>query len=138
MSGYATNNPEVEFDVDMPWQALFVKVDSDRIHQVLINLLSNAFKYTDEGEVALSAESRSDGVLFVVADTGRGIPVEDRDKVFDIFYQVQDENKRSSKVYGTGLGLAISQQIIAHYGGQLTVESEEGKGSRFEFMLPKE
>jgi len=138
ISGYASDNPELDFVVDAPWQALFVKVDSDRIHQVLINLLSNAFKYTEEGEVTLAAESRSDGVLFMVTDTGRGISVEDRDKVFDLFYQAHDENRRSSKIFGTGLGLAISQQIVAHYGGRLTVESEQDEGSCFMFTIPKD
>ncbi|QJB56058.1 cache domain-containing protein [Pseudodesulfovibrio sp. zrk46] len=138
ISGYAAKNAEVDFRVSYPLVEVSISADSDRIHQVLINLLSNGFKYTDEGEVTLSAAPVPGGVEFRVCDTGRGIAPEDREKIFDIFYQVQDVNFRSSKVFGTGLGLAISRQIVAHYGGDLTVESTPGEGSCFIFVIPSD
>ncbi len=136
ISAYSGRNPAVGFTLEESEVSSSIIADGDRIHQVLINLLSNAFKYTDSGMVTLSATERGDQVEFVVEDTGRGISHEDVEKVFDIFYQVHDENKRSSKTFGTGLGLAISRQIVTHYGGRLAVESEVGKGSCFTFLLP--
>lgn len=137
IKAYESRNPGVRFIMDLPEDELpIVVADGDRLHQVMINLLSNAFKYTDSGDVTLSARRVQEGVEFMVCDTGRGIPEEDMGKVFDIFYQVQDVNQRSSKIFGTGLGLAISKQIVAHYGGKLLVESEVGKGSCFSFVMP--
>lgn len=136
MAAYAEGKPAVQFFMDKPETESILSVDSDRIHQVLINLLSNAFKYTETGMVTLSAITTKTHVNFLVRDTGRGISRENIDKVFDIFYQVQDENMRSSTVFGTGLGLAISRQIIEHYGGEISVESTIGKGSLFSFTIP--
>ena len=128
--------PQIAFKLQYPLENLELNVDRDRIHQVLINLLTNAFKYTDEGEVELKAVRSKEGVKFMVCDTGRGIPPEDHDKVFDIFYQVQDENMRSSKMFGSGLGLAICREIVGHYSGKLYVESKVGQGSCFSVLLP--
>lgn len=121
--------------VDLPDEAMSVYADRDRIHQVIINLLNNSFKYTEEGHVKISAAVDGGRVMFSVCDTGRGIPEEDRDKVFELFYQVQDENQRSSAVFGTGLGLAICKQIISHYGGKISVSDNEDGGCCFSFTL---
>ena len=136
ISAYAADKPEVRFVCEPFPPGLQFIGDGDRLHQVLINLLSNAFKNTESGEVVLSAMQTPDGVEFSVCDTGRGIPREDHEKIFDIFYQSQDENMRSSKVMGTGLGLAICRQIVSHYGGDLSVNSEVGRGSCFLFSIP--
>ncbi|MGL1862418.1 MAG: cache domain-containing protein [Pseudodesulfovibrio sp.] len=136
ISGHVAENPEVDFVFEVPSDLPSFTADADRIHQVLINLLNNALKYTDKGHVTLSASKTQEGVEFSIRDTGRGIPEEYLDKVFDIFYQVQDENMRSSKVFGTGLGLAICRQIATHYGGQISVDSTVGIGSCFRFSIP--
>lgn len=138
ISGYAVKAEGVRFVVEEPSAPMTINADADRIHQVLINLLSNAFKHTDTGQVALLTTEELDRIRFSVCDTGSGIPEDELENVFDIFYQVRDENNRSSKTFGTGLGLTISSQIVAHYGSRLEVESTLGKGSCFSFTLPVE
>ncbi len=136
ISGHAAENPNVEFVLEIPSNMPSLYADEDRLHQVLINLLNNALKYTDQGTVTLTATRTQSDVEFTVCDTGRGIPEADLARVFDIFYQVQDENMRSSKVFGTGLGLAICQQIAHHYHGDISVDSAIGQGSCFIFSIP--
>lgn len=110
--------------------------DADRLLQVLVNLLSNAVKFTDHGAVTVSVERQSDTMLLVgVADTGRGIPEEDREAVFEKFKQVTSDTL-TDKPQGTGLGLPICREIVEHHGGRIWVESEIGKGSIFWFTLP--
>jgi len=135
-AGQAGEKPEVAFVVDPVPEGLAIKADADRIMQVLINLLNNAFKFTERGEVRLSVVREGDFAQFRVRDTGRGIPAEDVEQVFDIFYQVWDETTRDSRQFGTGLGLAICRQIVSHYGGVIRVESELGTGSTFLFSIP--
>jgi PAS domain S-box-containing protein len=112
----------------------------DRIRQVLINLLGNAVKFTQAGEVTLSArmepeEGRTPPVLHVVVkDTGIGIPKDKLGAIFDIFAQAESTTTR--RFGGTGLGLSISRQLVAMMGGRIWAESEEGKGSAFHFTLP--
>jgi PAS domain S-box-containing protein len=113
-----------------------ISADPDRITQVLINLLNNAIKFTDEGEVRISAEAVDGGQLHVcVADQGVGIPPSDMERIFDKFFQAS-RNYLRDKPEGTGLGLAISRQIVEHYQGRIWVESEAGRGSKFHFTLP--
>jgi two-component system, sensor histidine kinase len=112
--------------------------DPDRIRQILNNLIGNAVKFTEIGEVTLSVKSRainSDNIelSFSVTDTGIGIDTNDIDKLFKSFSQVDSSNKR--KYGGTGLGLAISKKLVEMMGGQIWVESEKGKGSRFGFSI---
>ncbi len=111
-----------------------IKGDRDKLIQVLINLLSNAAKFTDDGEVVCSASIDNDDFIISVTDTGMGISEEDQPKVFDKFKQVGDT--LTDKPKGTGLGLPISQEIIEYHGGKIWVESEIGKGSTFSFSLP--
>ena len=136
-TGQALGKPQVEFLVEQPTKTLAINADQDRIQQVLINLLGNAFKFTEKGHVRLSVDSEESFVTFRVCDTGKGISRADKKQVFDLFYQVWDENQRSSKEFGTGLGLAICRQIVTHYGGTISVESSEGEGSCFQFTIPK-
>ena len=108
--------------------------DRDRLIQVVINLISNAVKFTNEGSVTLRA-ARDGGVLVVsVTDTGMGIAAADQPKVFERFKQVGDT--LTDKPKGTGLGLPICREIVEHHGGKIWVESELGKGSTFSFSLP--
>src|SRR5262245_763768 len=112
-----------------------VDCDGQRIEQVLANLVTNAIKFTPAGgQVILSADNQGDQVRFCVSDTGSGIPPEARPLIFDKFFQVQSNTETGRK--GTGLGLAIAKQIVEMHGGEISVESELGKGSRFYFTLP--
>ncbi len=111
-----------------------IKGDRDKLIQVLINLLSNASKFTDKGEVTCTAELKGDDFVISITDTGMGISPEDQPKVFDKFKQVGDT--LTDKPKGTGLGLPISKEIIEYHGGRIWVESEIGKGSTFSFSLP--
>jgi len=112
-----------------------IKTDQNKLVQVLNNLLSNAIKFTDEGSIRLEVKSSDNGgICFYVKDTGIGIPQEEKDNIFKRFYQVDASNKR--KYGGTGLGLSIVEEIVNLLKGELTVESEPGKGSVFRICLP--
>ena len=114
-----------------------VKLDERRIRQILVNLLSNAVKFTPEGgEVLVEVDADLDGekVQFIVSDTGIGIAPEDIDKLFKPFVQL--DSSLSRRYAGTGLGLALVRRIAELHGGGISLESEEGKGSRFIVTLP--
>lgn len=113
-----------------------VNCDGQRIEQVLVNLISNAIKFTPAGgQVMISANDLSDTVRFTIADTGRGIPPEALPHVFNKFFQVQSSTESGAN--GTGLGLAIVKHIVELHVGEVAVESEVGQGSRFSFTLPR-
>jgi signal transduction histidine kinase len=110
--------------------ALQVKMDESKLRQVLLNLLENARQAMPEGgrlSLGCARDSRA-GVRIQVADTGGGIPPENLDRVFDAFF--------STKSAGTGLGLAIVKQTVEAAGGRILVDSQVGKGTRFEISLP--
>jgi two-component system phosphate regulon sensor histidine kinase PhoR len=112
-----------------------IRADKSRLEQVLVNLIHNAVKFTKPGgEIILEAESREavGGVRFAVRDTGVGIPEESLTRIFERFYRV-DKSRTGS---GTGLGLSISKHIIEAHGGKIWVESREGRGSSFYFVIP--
>ena len=116
-----------------PGLPAFVRGDEARLRQVVFNLLANAVKFTTQGGVVFSVETRPDEVLrFSVSDTGRGIAATDLERIFEPFTQVGD---RTGAASGTGLGLAISRSLVERMGGQLRVESRPGWGSRFWFDL---
>ena len=108
--------------------------DAQHITQVLINLVGNAIKFTDQGEVTISVALLGESFQVTVADTGPGIPEAERRRIFEQFHQVDSSSTR--KKGGTGLGLAIARRIIEMHGGQIWVELEVGQGSRFCFTLP--
>ena len=114
---------------------LVARVDADRLHQVLTNLLDNAIKYgRTEGHVVLSGRATGDGrAELCVRDDGPGIPVEARGRIFERFYRVDKARSRESG--GTGLGLAIVKHIVQSHGGEVWVESDLGRGSSFYFTL---
>jgi heavy metal sensor kinase len=115
--------------------AVDVEGDRARLKQVVVNLLDNAIKYTGEGgEARVSVRSENARALLEVADTGIGIPAEALPHLFERFYRV--DKARSRQMGGVGLGLAIIKSIVAAHGGQVTVESAEGHGSRFLVELP--
>jgi signal transduction histidine kinase len=108
--------------------------DGRRLAQVLINLVGNAIKFTDAGEVAIKAEAENGSFHVSVRDTGPGISAADQAKLFQEFQQA--DNAITRKKGGTGLGLAISKRIIEMHGGKIWVESQPGQGSTFTFTLP--
>jgi signal transduction histidine kinase len=108
--------------------------DEQRLTQVLLNLVGNAIKFTDTGEVRVTAKAVNGHFNVSVTDTGPGIPVEHQARIFDQFHQVDSSNTKAKG--GTGLGLAIAKQIVEMHGGRIWVESNLGKGSTFQMELP--
>lgn len=112
-----------------------VRWDQDRMHEVLGNLVSNAFKFTDRGgRIILRCESTDGMVTLEVTDTGVGIPPEQLHRVFEKFYQAANQERAAAK--GTGLGLAISKEIVEAHGGRISVESTPGVGTTFTVTVP--
>lgn len=116
--------------------------DSHRLRQILLNLLGNAFKFTESGEIFLNVkktgthkENKTIDILFQVKDSGIGIPSEKQSRLFNAFSQIDASTSR--KYGGTGLGLAISQKLVSIMGGKIEVSSEAGEGSTFSFTIPK-
>ncbi|HWF90317.1 MAG TPA: ATP-binding protein [Pyrinomonadaceae bacterium] len=117
----------VDAPLDLPW----VLIDRLQIERVISNLVINALRHTKNGEITISAEQRDNHVAISVADTGSGIPTEYLPHVFDKFVQVPD-----APTGGAGLGLTISKSIVEAHGGQISVQSQVGRGSTFTFTLP--
>jgi signal transduction histidine kinase len=117
-------------------QEMPVYVDRDMWEKVVLNLVSNAFNHTFEGEIAISVRATPDRqhVELQVRDTGVGIPVQEQARIFDRFHQVQGARSRSQE--GTGIGLALVQELVRLHGGSVGVESAEGLGSTFTVRLP--
>jgi len=108
--------------------------DRERLYQAFANLIANAIKYTEKGEVALSATRKESSVQISVRDSGIGIETEELERIFEQFYRVDNELTR--KVGGTGIGLSIVQKIVRRHGGSIAVHSSPGKGSTFTVTLP--
>src|SRR5215204_3823990 len=114
-----------------------LETDEGKLGQILRNLISNALKFTERGEVRVSAELRvGDAIAFSVADTGIGIADEDKDRIFQEFLQV--ENPLQRRAHGTGLGLPLSRKLVAFLGGELMVQSRLGQGSTFTAIIPRQ
>ena len=110
-----------------------VPCDRRRLRQVLLNLISNAIKFTHQGTVTVSVKNQEADVLFAVIDTGPGIPPEEQKLIFEPFLQAENGERQ---VQGTGLGLPISRSLVRAHGGELWVDSQRGEGSAFFFTLP--
>ncbi|MEG1503698.1 MAG: cell wall metabolism sensor histidine kinase WalK [Enterococcus sp.] len=116
---------------------LWVEIDTDKIMQVLDNIMNNAIKYSpDGGKITAQLMETHNNVVLGISDEGLGIPKKDLDKVFERFYRV--DKARARQQGGTGLGLAISKEVMKAHNGQIWVESVEGKGSTFYISLPYE
>jgi len=113
-----------------------ITADRRRVEQVLLNLISNAVKFTERGSVTVECRSDGDQVRISVTDTGIGIRPEDRETIFQAFRQVDSGVNR--RYEGTGLGLPISRRLVELMGGRIEIESEWGSGSTFSFSLPRE
>jgi len=124
----------IELDVEVPVELPHVKADKARMNHVLLNLLSNAIRYTPAGgSISLSAAPVDGVVQFSVQDTGKGIPKTYENKVFERFFRVPGQSSG-----GVGLGLAIAREIVQAHGGTIGVDSEEGVGTTFRFTLPQD
>ncbi len=136
VSGQFAAKPALRLVTELPDQLPVLRLDPDHLLQVLLNLLGNAGKFTDAGEVRLSAGPTPDGGCRVsVSDTGPGIAAQDLPHIFDAFYQAA-QDALVDKPKGTGLGLSICRRILDHYGGGVSVESEPGRGATFHVDLP--
>jgi signal transduction histidine kinase len=114
---------------------VMVNGDRDRLKQVLLNLVANAIQYTPQGgDVFISMAKINDQARILVRDTGPGIPAEDLPHIFDRFYRAEKSRTRSTSS-GFGLGLSIAHWIVEHHGGQIKVESKEGRGTTFAIWL---
>jgi PAS domain S-box-containing protein len=117
--------------------SLTARGDGERIRQILLNLLTNALKFTPPGgQIAVSCEGDPPWVRIRISDTGRGIPAAMVQKIFDPFFQLRNEQSRDSSRLGVGLGLAISRDLARGMGGELSVDSAPGRGSTFTLWLP--
>lgn len=126
----------LQFKQELPDKLPDLWIDRIRIRQVVLNLLANAVRFTDEGTITLSASQENGEVIVAVKDTGIGISKDDLGRVFEEFYQT--DNSASKKRMGTGLGLTLSMHVVQHHGGRLWAESEgiAGQGSTFSFTIP--
>jgi len=132
---FSINKGMHRVSVDCPPDLPPIKGDSEKLHQVMINLLSNACKYSPPGSAVVVSASRSEEMIVIaVKDEGIGIPPEMRDKVFERFYRIDNSDRRM--VGGTGLGLALVKDIIDAHGGRIWVEGRAPKGSAIYFSLP--
>lgn len=122
------------FHLRLPPEPLWLSLDVTRIRQVVLNLLSNAIRFTQRGSITVRLARRADEALVTVTDTGAGIAPAEQAQLFEEFYQIDDSIRREQG--GTGLGLAISKRFIELHGGHITVESAVGVGSTFGFTLP--
>ncbi len=124
---------QVTADLD-PGVPDWVRGDAGRLRQILINLVGNAVKFTAAGRVSLHVAAAGDGLVFTVADTGIGIDPAAQARLFEPFFQA--DSSVSRRFGGTGLGLAICKRLVEAQGGEIGVDSEPGKGSRFHVRLP--
>src|SRR5262249_56193113 len=127
-------NKKLVLSTDVAKSLPFGLGDEQRLTQVLLNLVGNAIKFTDKGEVRVAAKTVNGHFNVSVTDTGPGIPEEHQARIFEQFHQVDSSSTKAKG--GTGLGLAIAKEIIEMHGGRIWVESTLGKGSTFQMELP--
>jgi signal transduction histidine kinase len=125
---------KISLTIKLPDQEILLRSDPGKVMQIVVNLLGNAVKFTDRGGVTLRAESRNGAAIVDVIDTGVGIAPEHIEQVFEPFWQVEQAITR--RTGGTGLGLSVSRRLALMLGGDVTVNSTVGEGSRFTLILP--
>lgn len=126
---------KVDLKLDLPNRPAYVWADREKLIHILNNLTSNAFKFTEKGSVTIAVKGNENATVVRVADTGRGIPTVDRDKIFEKFYRSKSTAKDTK---GSGLGLFIVKGLVEAQGGKITVTANHGGGTQFTFSLPKE
>lgn len=124
---------DIELRVDIEDDLPHIIGDKRRIRQIMLNLISNAVKFTTEGSVSITARREGDAIYLAVADTGIGIPEDQRDVIFETFRQAKHD---LPEVPGTGLGLPIAKHFVEAHGGQMWFDSEVGVGTTFHILLP--
>ena len=138
---YQTQRKNITLDLEIASPLSSIEVDPGRMTQVLTNILDNALRHTPEGgKIILSAQDATadDQVELAIQDSGPGLKAEDLDRIFDRFYRTDSSRQRDGDIPGgSGLGLAIARSIVQTHGGQLSAESESGKGLRVIIRLPK-
>ncbi len=122
--------PEITWKLDLPERLPLVRADAVRLRQILLNLLSNARKFTERGQITLGAQVVPPHVRFWVADTGLGIPPEQQERIFEPFVTIESDRR------GIGLGLSITRHLVALHNGTMRLESQPGQGSTFQIELP--
>ena len=125
---------QIALKVEVPPHLPAARGDERKLTQVLLNLVGNAIKFTDTGEVAIKAFAANGSFTVAVRDTGPGIAEPEQAKIFEEFQQA--DSSITKKKGGTGLGLAIAKRIVELHGGRLWVESSPGRGSTFSFTVP--
>jgi two-component system phosphate regulon sensor histidine kinase PhoR len=134
--GYALDTKGHVLSIDQQGDDFKIKADKDKIEQVIVNLIDNAIKYTNEaGQINILLLELQDEITITIRDNGIGIPKEDVNRVFERFYRV--DKARSRELGGTGLGLGISKHIVLAHNGQISIESEINKGTKVLVRLPK-
>ena len=132
-----SKSQDVDFRRLLPNAEFFVVIDTDKMTQVIDNIISNALKYSpDGGEIRFSVTQSDEVIKVMISDDGMGIPKTNVKRIFDRFYRA--DRARSRAMGGTGLGLAIAREMIMAHGGEIWAESEEGKGTTIFFTLPVE
>ena len=126
----------LEFNFVQTESDLNIKIDQFRFEQAIINLIDNAIKYTDSGQINISLQKNEKNAVIKISDTGLGIPIEDQARIFERFYIV--DKSRSRRVGGTGLGLSIVKHIILLHNGEINLQSQPNSGSCFTIKLPLE
>ncbi len=134
--GFFQDKPEVRFQASTPGDLPGVRMDPDRLHEVVLNLVSNAAKFTAQGEVELKAGVNNGYLRIEVSDTGPGIPESEQERIFDAFHTLGGEDLPEGKTPGTGLGLAIVKKVMDHYQGKVSVQSQMDRGSVFTLQIP--
>ena len=132
---YQISESGFKIESELPGEPVILKIDRDAISQVLLNLLNNAVKYSDEEKyIMVKVWKDSDSAMFSVTDHGVGISKEEMKKIFDKFYRVSTTGTKETR--GSGLGLTLAKRIVEAHGGRIDVESEVGKGSKFTVNIP--
>lgn len=132
-----TSNPPPQLLLNIPAEAIYTRIDATRVSQVLLNLLSNAHKYSpSHAPITITVRHSNNQGIISVQDKGVGMPAEQLPHIFERFYRAPEVNVQTGSSIGLGLGLYISRKIIEHHGGHITVESTPGEGSTFKIMLP--
>jgi signal transduction histidine kinase len=134
--GPQARQKDIEMNISIPGEITLV-ADRVRLRQILVNLLGNAVKYTqNQGNVLLAVQNLGEVWEFSVSDNGIGIPPEDLPHIFDRFFRVGRDRARVQGAGGSGLGLSIAKSAIENHGGQIFAESAVGKGTTFRFTIP--
>ncbi|NJC98523.1 MAG: cell wall metabolism sensor histidine kinase WalK [Anaerolineae bacterium] len=133
---YQTRKKNIALELDVAANLPTLEADPGRLTQVLTNILDNALRHTpDGGRIVLSAKQMGDMIELAIQDSGPGIPDGNVDRIFERFYRTDSSRQREDG--GSGLGLAIARSIVQAHGGQVSAESEAGKGLKIVIALPK-